>query len=263
MMLQIERQARVLRASTRRPVKLDGAYLERVVVNLLGGPGESEIFLDDLEIKPVPRSLAGTVKADESEKIAGARAKARGADGKREAVTSGSIRLERNLLEKRGRDGQYHPWFPTAIDAPGASAGALRDAGFDVLIDSLKTDPERLRPAVERSALIMARLGGAAEADAPQHVLEEINTYPLRESVAFWHLGSHLGRRRPAAVRHEELANLREAISGVRNLDDRISHLTVAGVEGDLSLFARAVGPGHDRDRAVVLGGEPGAARKL
>jgi hypothetical protein len=241
MMLPIERQARVLRASTRRPVKLDGAYLERVVVNLLGGPGESEVFLDDLEIEPVPDSaLAGDTKTEKAEKKRGLPAKSRVADAKRNATTDAPFRLERNLLEKRGRDGLYYPWFPTAIDAPGANAGALRDLGFDVLMDSLDTNPEKLRAAVARGAVIMARLSGATAADAPQRILEEINSYALRDSVAFWYLGDHLGKRRPSAVREEELTNVREAISAVRNLDDQVSRLTIATVEGDLGLFARA-----------------------
>ena len=53
----VERQARVLRASTKRPVGLDGAYLDRLVVNLYGGPGESEVFLDELTVAPVPAEL--------------------------------------------------------------------------------------------------------------------------------------------------------------------------------------------------------------
>ena len=58
MLPTIERQARVLRASTRRLVPLEGAYLEKVVVNLMGGTGESEVFLDDLEVSPVPPEMA-------------------------------------------------------------------------------------------------------------------------------------------------------------------------------------------------------------
>ena len=54
MLPSIERQARVLRASTRRPVSLEGAYLERLVVNLFGGEGDSEAFLDELTVTPVP-----------------------------------------------------------------------------------------------------------------------------------------------------------------------------------------------------------------
>ena len=86
----------------------------------------------------------------------------------------------------------------------------------------------------------MARLNGATSPDAAQELLEQINAYPLRDSVAFWHLGNHLGRGRTIALRRQELANVREAISAVRNLDDQVSHLTLATVDGDLGLFARA-----------------------
>ena len=241
MMPAIERQARVLRVSTRRPVKLDGAYLERVVVNLLGGPGESQVYLDDLEIEPVPASvLAARVKGKEPQEKTGAAAKDRPSNGKKAAANAPLLRLERNLLEKKGRDGIYRPWFPTAIDAPGASAAALRDAGFDVLIDSMKTDPEKLRPAVKRGALIMAKLSGAEGDLAPQRIVEAINDYPLRDSVAFWHLGSQLGKRRTTAARAEELAVVREALSAVRNLEDDVSHLTLASAVGDLDLYTRA-----------------------
>ena len=241
MMPAVERQARVLRVSTRRPVKLEGAYLERVVVNLLGGPGESQVFLDDLEIEPVPESalLDKAAVADPRTNV-GPRPTDPSADSKPKSTTQAPVRLERNLLEKRGPDGVYRPWFPTAIDAPGASATKLRDAGFDVLIDSMKTDPAKLRPAVERGALIMARLGAANGALQPQQIVDEINAHPLRSSVAIWYLGEQLGKRRTIAAREEELTKVREAIAAVRNLEDDVSHLTLATVEGDLGLFARA-----------------------
>ncbi len=241
MMPAIERQARVLRVSTRRPVKLEGAYLERVVVNLLGGPGESQVFLDDLTIQPVPQNvLAEWTKAPQSPTDGDPRPHAGTAGPNRGATVQGPIRLERNLLEKRGSDGIFRPWFPTAIEAPGANPARLRDAGFGILIDSMKTDPEKLQPAIARGALIMARMSGATAGDAPDQVRAQINAYPLRGSVAFWQMGNHLGKQRPIAAREEELANFREAIAAVRSLDDDVSHLTLATVEGELGLFARA-----------------------
>jgi hypothetical protein len=241
MMPAIERQARVLRVSTRRPVKLEGAYLERVVVNLLGSPGESNVFLDDLEIEPVPESaLAGRLAAEGPPSGIGSRPKTPSGNTKAKTTALAPVRLERNLLEKRAPDGAYRPWFPTAIDAPGASAIKLRDAGFDVLIDSMKTDPSKLRAAVERGALIMARLGAASGGLRPQQIVDEINSHPLRSSVAFWYLGDQLGRRRAIEAREEELASVREAIAAVRKLEDDVSHLTLGTVVGDLGLFARA-----------------------
>ena len=151
MMPAIERQARVLRVSTRRPVKLDGAYLERVVVNLLGGPGESQVFLDDLEIEPVPKSCWRTrpKTRDRAEKTAGpsARPPAAGSEatGRRLKRRSAS-----NETCSRSEDPTAFiiPGFPPRSMHPGPNRLSLRDLGFDVLIDSMKTDPEKLRPAV-------------------------------------------------------------------------------------------------------------------
>ena len=39
-------------------MSLEGAYLERLVLNVLGGSGESEVFLDDLTVTPVPEDVA-------------------------------------------------------------------------------------------------------------------------------------------------------------------------------------------------------------
>src|SRR4051812_33880976 len=65
MLPTIQGQARGLRASSRRPVSLKGAYLDRLVVNLLGGSGASEVFLDDLSVGPVaPEILAGRSKPE-------------------------------------------------------------------------------------------------------------------------------------------------------------------------------------------------------
>jgi hypothetical protein len=235
----IERQARVLRVSTRRPVRLDGAYLERVVVNLLGGPGESEVFLDELEIEPVPKDMvAGPTKADPDRKPD--QPARTGAPRSRAVGTAATqIRLERNLLEKKGRDSVYHPWFPTAIDADDANPLKLRQAGFDVLVARENSDPQRLAPAISAGALIMKHLDGATDVDGPQRLLEQMNAYPLRDAVAFWHLGDRLGRRRQSKDREAELAKIREVLSAVRQLDD-VSHLTIANVDGEVPLYSRA-----------------------
>ncbi len=213
----IERQARVLRVRARRPVRLDGAYLERVVVNLLGGPGESEVFLDELGIEPVPRDMAaGWNKADPEPKSEKPGQKG-SAVARRDASAASRIRLERNLLEKKGADGVYHPWFPTAIDAPGANPLDLRHAGFDLLVEDGKTDPKRLGPAIAAGALLMMRLDPASGAGGIQRLLEQMNSYARREAVAFWQVGDNLGQSRQLKTRQEELAKIREVLSAVRS----------------------------------------------
>ena len=109
----------MLRASTRRPVSLKGAYLERIVVNLMGGAGASEVFLDDLSIAPVPEDLleAWTKPATPNNpgRVPLRAARHRPQRGQARPM----VRLDRNRLRRLGDDRKYHDWLPTAIDAPG------------------------------------------------------------------------------------------------------------------------------------------------
>ncbi len=236
----IEQRARVLRVLSRRPVRLDGAYLERVVVNLLGGPGSSDVFLDQLEITPVPKTvLAEWAKTKEARKPATGIGAATN-DKKASGVARASVRLDRNLLERKGDDGRWHPWLPTAIDAPGARPVELRLAGFDVLFDRMKSDPDQIRAALDKGAYLMTGLSSAAAGGDRQRLVDEIASYPLRKEVAFWHVGDRLGRVRAIRGREDELARVRETLAVVRGLDDNESHLTIGDVDGEVPLFARA-----------------------
>ena len=55
--IAVERQARILRIKTRRPIKVDGVYLDTPRRQRPGGPGPSEVFVDDLTIAPGARVL--------------------------------------------------------------------------------------------------------------------------------------------------------------------------------------------------------------
>lgn len=228
----VERQARVLRASSRRPVPLTGAYIEQVVVNLLGAPGESEVFLDDLEISPVPRELlAGNATTSPP---AAARA---GSGPTRPGSTVPRIRLEANFLERLSPAGNYVPWFPTAIHAPGANITELRRAGFDVLAED-STEPARLKSAVGRGFLLAPRLD-LGDAD-PALAIQAIESIPERDSVAFLRLGEGLGRRREIAPREQQVNRVRSALRILRDQDEGAPRLATGLVDGDLPQFARA-----------------------
>src|SRR5262249_35215982 len=132
----IEQQARVKRTEVQRPVSTEGAYVELVLVNLMGAPGESEVFLDDLEISPVPQDLLAD-RTSRNEPAKGKPAVAAPLDGSGPAGAHRAhyppLRLERNFLERLTAGPRYVPWFPTAIAAPGADLAKLRGAGFDLL----------------------------------------------------------------------------------------------------------------------------------
>ncbi len=239
----IEQQARVKRTEVRRAVSVEGAYVELVLVNLMGGPGETEVFLDDLEISPVSRDLlAAPINAKDSVKGKGADAPLadRSGAGGDHRANYPPLRLERNLLERLAVGPRFLPWFPTAIEAPGADVAKLRGAGNDILVEEVNADPERLREAVKRGFMLMPRVSSVATEEGSQHLLDEIAAFPQRPSVAFWYLGDRLGHSREAGAREVELTRTRSALAALRKLDDTDSHLGLASVVGDLRLFARA-----------------------
>jgi hypothetical protein len=228
----LERQARVLRASTKRPVSLEGAYVEQLVVNLFTGAGETEVYLDELSVGPVPAALV----ADVAEPV---QPKAEAESPLPPAATAPvRARLDRGRLKKRTDDGLYHDWVFTAIHAPGADVASLRSiGGFDVLIDDVGADPKRFQEAVAKGFLLMPRLGGDDVPD-PDAMFAAAAGFPQRESVVAWDLGDRLGLSADPASRKEELLAIRKTVSKLRELPPGVSRLTTAIVDDNLRLFA-------------------------
>jgi hypothetical protein len=227
----VERQARILRAASdgQRKVSLKDAYIERLVVNLYGGPGQSDVFLDDLTISPVPES-AVMIAEDSS----GASKPAGNAVAKAGAQ---SVRLERYRLSKDGFD-----WMPTIIRAPGANTSVLRRYGFDVLSVDMNTTAETIQAAVRDGFLLMPHLNTPVSS-APRtasEILEAMEAYPYRDQVAFWYLADSLGGDPDPEVRRGELETIRGVVGEMHAGRRKIPGLTTASVIGQFPSFARA-----------------------
>ncbi|HEV3164262.1 MAG TPA: hypothetical protein VGZ22_09550 [Isosphaeraceae bacterium] len=258
---ELERRVRVLRSKTKRPVSIEGAYLDRLVINLYGGPGESMVYLDDLSITPVPQDLAvakaepgaeegqgkatGGNEADvpipvPAPAASGSNEKAKGSGKKETAIPA--VVLERNRLFKGGKD-----WVFSSIRAPGADLKQLYRHGFDVLEVDLDGDPKIAREAVNLGFLLMPGLGrhpGSLLREPPD-LLAMASEYSLRDSVAFWNVGEQLGSVASLDAQVAEKARVRALIDGVRILPDGGPHLTTATVAGLFPEFAR---PPHNLD---------------
>ncbi len=244
----IEEQARVLRASTRRPVSLEGAYVERVVVNLLSGEGETDVFLDDLRIGPVSKEIAAAWASGRNSAIG---AEASTAVGRTRKAASRKdqgeaslppVQMNRGILERLvPGENRYAPWFPTAIEAPGADLATLRRYGFDVAVTGPEPDLKRVTPLVEgdKPMYLIPRLSNAGEEGGKQRILREISEYPLMRSVLMWSIGEDLGHARRLEDRQRENERVREVLAAIDETPD-IPTLATATVSGEFRLYSRA-----------------------
>ena len=257
-----ERQARVLRASGKRKVSLDGAYLERLVVNVMGAPGESDVFLDDLTVGPIP---AGSLPTLPPPPVAGADAGPAGGGGEGEGegeggaatINSGGtggvpapapaglapVKLEQNRLKLEGR-----PWFLSIVSAPGADPAVLRKAAFRVMAIPAGADPEVARRAARAGMLLMPGLDLTADGVRrdPEEVLADAARFPELPSVAFWDFGRRLGARADREARKADLEHLREVKLRLIRGAEGVPKLATGEVDGDFFALANKVKGGLD-----------------
>ncbi|MEO6809132.1 MAG: hypothetical protein ABI353_08455, partial [Isosphaeraceae bacterium] len=230
--IEAERQARVLRFASKRKVSLDGAYLERLVVNLYSGPGETEVFLDDLKLSPVAdRVVAEAADLPPLPRISQP-ANEPGAPG-----GSTGIKIDGNRLTRDG-----HPWVPTIIRAPGADLNILQELGLDVLALDIGADPKIGREAARLGFRLMPQLDTSDRSDLRSAAsrLDDLDAYPNKNSVAFWDLGNALGANQDKKVRKQELETVRTILRGLRDREDGTPGLATATAADEFRAYAQA-----------------------
>lgn len=223
----VEEQARILRLRGGRAVSLQGAYLERLILNLYAGPGDSEVFLDDLALTPAPD--------DDNKAEAAAPAAEEGPAGP--GANAPLFELRRGRL---ARDG--YPWFFRAVEAPGADPRRLRPAAFDIWSFPLDTtDPRLVEPAREAGFLLMPRLAmtdGRGTIDA-QALIHKIRDSPYKEQSVFWQIGEELGIDPSLEFRKHERETLREVLRGLREGNSKGAPLATSMLAGDQLLYTQ------------------------
>jgi len=262
MMPSIERQARVLRAASKRKVSLEGAYLERLVVNVYGGEGVTDVFLDELSIGPVSAEAAeiharmlkgepiggqaGTLGRPPARTIADRPRPATDPLGPLPPGAADRIKFDRNRLTKDG-----YPWFPTMIRGFDADPTLIRQLGSDIAVVPLDANDDYLRTAIQSGLLLIPELGGDSDrtnfdADPakarsidPERIVAAASGFAHKEHVFAWSVASNLGEGLELAVRKEELRNVRDAILNIRRAKPGGSPYTTGTVLGQLPDYAR------------------------
>lgn len=167
----LNRQVRVLRSQFGADIDAREAFVDLVVLNVYGGAGVTNLWIDDLEIVgQVPQVSYGTPAADAAPAGAAGPGPVGGLGGQRAA-----IRLQGSVLLGAGR-----PLFPRVVESNGEPLEWLQSLGFNTVRLSAPATPIQLREA--------ARLGLWLVAPPPPDAVITADHDP----ILAWDLGSRL-----------------------------------------------------------------------
>ena len=193
----LDRQVRVLRVQFKRDVDAREAYIDRILLNVYGGPGVTNAWVDDLEIAGVVAPQAAPQAAPVEVLNGGALPST---PRSTLAWSGGAVpTVERSgpLLLVGGK-----PFFPRIIEHRGEPLARLKALGFNAVWLGQAPGSELLREAAAAGLWLVAPPPPAQLLEAPAgNPAEKIGSQ--FDGMLAWDLGSGLAQR--TARRHAQV----------------------------------------------------------
>jgi hypothetical protein len=191
---RLQEQKQLLAHQLGRDIITTGAYIDQLVLNLYDGPGQLDVWIDDLEIGPVEQNQPITPPADT---VASIQPKRRNAE----------VQLRGNHLWVSGSRfflrGIRHTGLPPLQ--------TVREAGFNTVWLDESTPPALIEEATNQGFWVvpaivprrkLAQPSGRVEGTltANNDLGQKVSRFLDQNSVLAWDLGSNLGAERFADV---------------------------------------------------------------
>jgi hypothetical protein len=167
-------QQPLLRNQFKRDVNVADAYVDRLVLNVNGGPGDNQFWIDNLEIGPIqePTPAKATTPAGPPQLTSLTPAPRAG---------SGLVELKRDGLRVKGQ-----PYFFKAIHWSDTPLDVLKEAGFDTLCFDAAVDDKVLKEASAKGFRVVPSLPLASDGTRLASAIKRFLTY---DDVLFWDVG--------------------------------------------------------------------------
>ncbi len=228
----VTRQVRVLRAQMGPQVDPREAYIDQVLLNVYGGPGQTAVNIDDLDVAGIvphdnatpstaaiqPLSANSTMPNSPG---AGFTAPGAGGPPLHQVSLSGSVLLV---------DGE--PLYPRIIGSQGEPLEWLKQQGFNAVRCDGQISDQTLAEAMRLGMWLIGPPPerGWQNADGSTSMAE---ITPAHDPVLAWHLGNGLANR--------ELIPTVAVSKQLRQLDRQLRRPTVCSAEEDLLAYSRQV----------------------
>jgi hypothetical protein len=179
-------QQQLVRADLKRDVDFTDAYIDRLVLNVYGGPGKTEIWIDDLEIGPVTERLAAPSTSRPAPAPGSTAMPLPGRLTNRSSV----VELKQEHLLVSGKR-----FFMRGIRYSDTPLEILRDAGFNTIWFDYTTLPARVEQAVDLGFWVVPSLPVTTDdprLSSPDRLRAEVTRFLSGDAVLFWDLGGGL-----------------------------------------------------------------------
>ncbi len=194
----LREQQQLLRAQLGHDVNIADAYVDRLVINVSGGPGDNQVWVDNLEIGPLPDASTFTTTGRATPAKAVVPARPGGAS---------RVKFRRDLGVMTVRD---QPFFFTAIRWSDTPLDVLKEAGFNTLCFDAGARPEALREAAAKGFLVVPSLPLADGANSADRLAAAIQRFTPYDDVLFWDVGGGGLRRESAPAAGRVVSLLRD-----------------------------------------------------
>ncbi len=182
----VREQQQLMQPQLKRPINIKDAYIDALILNVYGGPGLNEIWVDELEVGPI-------VTDPFQESAPQGKVNNLTSQGSISGPPIRTLAVEFNgshLLVGRKR------FFLRGIRYTNTPLAVLRNAGFNTLWVDEGTPPPVLKEAVEHGFWLVPSLP-VPNPQEKQFVSQneigvEVSRFPQSEAVLMWDLGRSL-----------------------------------------------------------------------
>ena len=190
---RLREQLNLYRAETGKDAVIADAYGDRIVMNLYGGPGQTDVWLDDMEIGPVLEQKASTSPRTPEE-----------LPGKTLSRRNSEVQLKNTQLLVSGQK-----FFLRGVRHTGTPLKVLRDAGFNTVWLDENVANATLDEAVNQGFWIVPMMqlpqtddqGNIPTQLTSQQVIgKRVSRFLDQEAVLCWDIGSGLSFEKSSLV---------------------------------------------------------------
>ncbi len=185
-------QQQLMRAELRRDVDFTDAYIDRLMLNVYGGPGRTDIWIDDLEIGPVLETAPFQTTSRPS-----------GTTDKGAAVIKPAAPRSRASMVELRQDRLFvngKRFFMRGIRHSDTPLEALCEAGFNTLWFDRDASATVLDEAVNRGFWIVRSLNTDGHTPSAGDLSSEVTRFANSDATLFWDLGQGLVSEQQEAI---------------------------------------------------------------